>query len=239
MAFFVNMPTLLSSRLFPWILLCWLQHLQSQTCGCGTRPVLRWSGTDSNPERPFFGCPNYNVVWLFLWVDKILKEDVITCDSRTNPSVDNEKWKMKISEARVLKVGEILVFVFMLLITVAILLLKLDRQFGQLYLAQISLCLQVYSSCVASYIRLGGLVLAGRVLVDDVLADGVLAGWVVAAGVLVDSNAHFFLLFGDSNAHFELTFSLNKFMYTVYGIIDIKHLTATHMQLFQVESYDH
>ncbi|MED6181250.1 hypothetical protein PIB30_017640 [Stylosanthes scabra] len=30
-------------------------------CGCGKRPVLRWSGTEANPERPLFGCPNYNV----------------------------------------------------------------------------------------------------------------------------------------------------------------------------------
>ncbi|MED6149000.1 hypothetical protein PIB30_058266 [Stylosanthes scabra] len=29
-------------------------------CGCGMRPVLRWSGTEANTERPFFGCPNYN-----------------------------------------------------------------------------------------------------------------------------------------------------------------------------------
>ncbi|QHO20094.1 Zinc finger GRF-type protein [Arachis hypogaea] len=30
-------------------------------CGCGCRPVLRWSGTESNPNKPFYGCPNYNV----------------------------------------------------------------------------------------------------------------------------------------------------------------------------------
>ncbi|RYR47810.1 hypothetical protein Ahy_A07g033774 [Arachis hypogaea] len=57
-------------------------------CGCGSRPVLRWSATDSNPERPFVGCPNYNISkrWceLFLWVDKIFEEDVITCDGRTS-----------------------------------------------------------------------------------------------------------------------------------------------------------
>ncbi|QHO35586.1 Zinc finger GRF-type protein [Arachis hypogaea] len=29
-------------------------------CGCGLRPILRWFGTDSNPERPFCGCSNYN-----------------------------------------------------------------------------------------------------------------------------------------------------------------------------------
>ncbi|RYQ94669.1 hypothetical protein Ahy_B08g089611 [Arachis hypogaea] len=70
--------------------------------GCGSRPVLRWSGTDSNLGRPFLGCPNYNTVgkkWcgLFLWVDKVLEEDVIVCDDRTRYSVDNEEWKMKIA----------------------------------------------------------------------------------------------------------------------------------------------
>ncbi|RYR02714.1 hypothetical protein Ahy_B06g081515 [Arachis hypogaea] len=53
-------------------------------CGCGSRLVLRWSGIDSNRERPFISCPNYNV-------NKILKEDVITCDGRTNLSIDNEE----------------------------------------------------------------------------------------------------------------------------------------------------
>ncbi|RYR54798.1 hypothetical protein Ahy_A06g030072 [Arachis hypogaea] len=54
-------------------------------CACGSRPVLRWSGTDSNPERPFLSCPNYNV------------KDVIACDDRTRHSVDDEEWKMKIA----------------------------------------------------------------------------------------------------------------------------------------------
>ncbi|RYR49839.1 hypothetical protein Ahy_A07g036351 isoform A [Arachis hypogaea] len=54
---------------------------------CGLRPVLRWSTTDSNPGRPFVGKK-----WcgLFLWIDKILEKDVITCDGRTSPSIDNE-----------------------------------------------------------------------------------------------------------------------------------------------------
>ncbi|RYR06614.1 hypothetical protein Ahy_B05g073923 [Arachis hypogaea] len=30
-------------------------------CGCGCRPDLRWSGIDSNPNKLFFSCPNYNV----------------------------------------------------------------------------------------------------------------------------------------------------------------------------------
>ncbi|RYR34721.1 hypothetical protein Ahy_A10g049722 [Arachis hypogaea] len=64
-------------------------------CECGSRPVLRWSATESNPGRAFVGCPNYNTAgkrWcgLFLWVDKILEEDTVTCDGRTSPSNDNE-----------------------------------------------------------------------------------------------------------------------------------------------------
>ncbi|QHO00306.1 Zinc finger GRF-type protein [Arachis hypogaea] len=71
-------------------------------CACESRPVMRWSGTDSNPGRPFLGFPNYNTVgkkWcrLFLWVDKVLEEDVIACDDRTRHSVDDEEWKMKIA----------------------------------------------------------------------------------------------------------------------------------------------
>ncbi|RYR56421.1 hypothetical protein Ahy_A04g017276 [Arachis hypogaea] len=30
-------------------------------CGCGYRPILRWSGTESNSNKPFFGYPNYNI----------------------------------------------------------------------------------------------------------------------------------------------------------------------------------
>ncbi|RYR60971.1 hypothetical protein Ahy_A04g018063 [Arachis hypogaea] len=26
-----------------------------ERCGCGKRPVLRWSGTDTHPDKPFFG----------------------------------------------------------------------------------------------------------------------------------------------------------------------------------------
>ncbi|RYR24246.1 hypothetical protein Ahy_B02g057738 [Arachis hypogaea] len=38
------------------------EELFPEWCGCGRRPVLRWSRTDANPGRPFFGCPNYNVI---------------------------------------------------------------------------------------------------------------------------------------------------------------------------------
>ncbi|RYQ84254.1 hypothetical protein Ahy_B10g103367 [Arachis hypogaea] len=52
----------------------------SQWCGCGCRPILRWSTTEANPNKPFFGCPNYNVSgkrWcgLFVWAD-IGEEDL-------------------------------------------------------------------------------------------------------------------------------------------------------------------
>ncbi|RYR11855.1 hypothetical protein Ahy_B04g069370 [Arachis hypogaea] len=50
-------------------------------CGCGLRPILRWSGTDSNPERSFYGCSNYNTTgkrWcdFFKWAD-VEEEEVI------------------------------------------------------------------------------------------------------------------------------------------------------------------
>ncbi|RYR12790.1 hypothetical protein Ahy_B04g070146 isoform B [Arachis hypogaea] len=50
-------------------------------CGCGCRPVLRWSGTETHPNKPFFSCPNYNVskggkTWrgLFVWADCVQEE---------------------------------------------------------------------------------------------------------------------------------------------------------------------
>ncbi|RYR65094.1 hypothetical protein Ahy_A03g011085 [Arachis hypogaea] len=33
----------------------------SEWCGYGYRLVLRWSGTESNPNKPFFRCLNYNI----------------------------------------------------------------------------------------------------------------------------------------------------------------------------------
>ncbi|RYR57144.1 hypothetical protein Ahy_A05g022885 [Arachis hypogaea] len=48
-------------------------------CGCGCRPMLRWSGTETHPNKPFFGCPNYNTsgkTWceLFIWTDGVQEE---------------------------------------------------------------------------------------------------------------------------------------------------------------------
>ncbi|MED6124538.1 hypothetical protein PIB30_059820 [Stylosanthes scabra] len=43
-----------------------------QWCGCGLRPVLRWSGTEQNPDRPFYGCPNYNnMLMTDLWAKMV------------------------------------------------------------------------------------------------------------------------------------------------------------------------
>ncbi|QHN97249.1 Zinc finger GRF-type protein [Arachis hypogaea] len=61
-------------------------------CGCGSHPILRWSGTDSNLERPFYGCPNYNTAgkrWcgFFKWADVEEEEAIVgrnDCLSRTS-----------------------------------------------------------------------------------------------------------------------------------------------------------
>ncbi|RYR25899.1 hypothetical protein Ahy_B02g059927 [Arachis hypogaea] len=54
---------------------------------CGSRLVLKWSGTDTNLGRSCFGCPNYNSVdkrWcgLFIWANKVQDEEV---SGKANP----------------------------------------------------------------------------------------------------------------------------------------------------------
>ncbi|RYR22542.1 hypothetical protein Ahy_B03g067844 [Arachis hypogaea] len=66
--------------------------------GCGSRPVLMWSGTEANPGRPFYGCPNYNSVgkrWcgLFMWADKVANEEEVS--DRDNPGFEMKEWRMK------------------------------------------------------------------------------------------------------------------------------------------------
>ncbi|MED6204508.1 hypothetical protein PIB30_009513 [Stylosanthes scabra] len=61
-----------------------------QWCGCGLRPVLRWSGTELNPDRPFYGCPNYNVDG---------KEDEAIarrtqCETKVDPLKINLGWRV-------------------------------------------------------------------------------------------------------------------------------------------------
>ncbi|MED6220313.1 hypothetical protein PIB30_043671 [Stylosanthes scabra] len=66
-----------------------------QWYGCGMRPVLRWSGTDANPDRPFFGCPNYNTAgntWcgMFVWADY---EEVDSLTGKKDTQNGTDFWK--------------------------------------------------------------------------------------------------------------------------------------------------
>ncbi|QHN98248.1 Zinc finger GRF-type protein [Arachis hypogaea] len=69
-------------------------------CGCGCRPVLRWSGTDSNPNKPFYGCPNYNTSgkrWcgLFVWADSVNEEQVEKSESCGDEVKINVDWRLR------------------------------------------------------------------------------------------------------------------------------------------------
>ncbi|RYR57286.1 hypothetical protein Ahy_A05g023011 [Arachis hypogaea] len=83
-----------------------------ERCGCGCRPVLRWSGTNTNLDKSFFGCPNYNTkgkTWceFFLWADDVEEEE--KQKGRVDATVvDNEQvivnlgWRIGKLEAEVL-----------------------------------------------------------------------------------------------------------------------------------------
>ncbi|QHO13278.1 Zinc finger GRF-type protein [Arachis hypogaea] len=66
----------------------------SYWCGCGLRPILRWwSGTDSNPEKSFYGCPNYNTTckrWcgFFKW-PAVEEEEAIVARNESSVSEDH------------------------------------------------------------------------------------------------------------------------------------------------------
>ncbi|RYR29323.1 hypothetical protein Ahy_B01g053693 [Arachis hypogaea] len=69
-------------------------------CGCGCRPVLRWSGTDSNPNKPFYGCPNYNTSgkrWcgLFVWADSVNEKQVEKSESCGDEVKINVDWRLR------------------------------------------------------------------------------------------------------------------------------------------------
>ncbi|RYR40503.1 hypothetical protein Ahy_A09g046260 [Arachis hypogaea] len=69
-----------------------------QWCGCGCRPVLCWSTTKANPNKPFFGCPNYNINgkrWcgLFVWAD-IGEEDL---RGRVMSTVDGDQVRVDLA----------------------------------------------------------------------------------------------------------------------------------------------
>ncbi|RYR40510.1 hypothetical protein Ahy_A09g046266 [Arachis hypogaea] len=54
-------------------------------CDCGCRPILRWSGTESHPNKTFFRCPNYNtsgnnLCGLFVWADSVQDEVPLKSD---------------------------------------------------------------------------------------------------------------------------------------------------------------
>ncbi|RYR15203.1 hypothetical protein Ahy_B04g071926 [Arachis hypogaea] len=70
-------------------------------CGCGCRPVLRWSTTEANPNKSFFGCPNYNVSrkrWCGLFVRADIGEEDIGGKMTSTEDVDelrvNLAWRI-------------------------------------------------------------------------------------------------------------------------------------------------
>ncbi|RYQ89368.1 hypothetical protein Ahy_B09g096054 isoform A [Arachis hypogaea] len=99
-------------------------------CGCGCRPVLRWYGTDSNPNKPFFCCPNYNSEkrWygLFVWADTGQDEPVEKPESYgDNHEVKmNFDWRLgRLEDVRNQKlVNQLLVLVVSILIVLIVIL---------------------------------------------------------------------------------------------------------------------
>ncbi|RYQ89086.1 hypothetical protein Ahy_B09g095913 [Arachis hypogaea] len=101
--------------------------------GCGSRSVLKWSGMEANPGRPFYGCPTYNLQsvgkrWcgLFMWVDKVLDEEEV--NDRDNRGFELEEWRMKLawmigsleSEIKVLKLAFCVLLVIVLVVIVIV-----------------------------------------------------------------------------------------------------------------------
>nr|XP_025608107.1 uncharacterized protein LOC112701580 [Arachis hypogaea] len=101
-----------------------------ERCGCGCWPVIRWSGTTTNPDKPFFGCPNYNI---FFWADNVEEEE--EHEGRVYATtVDNEQvrfnlaWRIGKLEAEVRTQKSIIQFlgivVFFTVVAVLIMTLK-------------------------------------------------------------------------------------------------------------------
>ncbi|RYQ80831.1 hypothetical protein Ahy_Scaffold1g106968 isoform B [Arachis hypogaea] len=93
-------------------------------CGCGCRPVLMWSGTETHPNKSFFRCSNYNV-------DSVQDEVPMKSDE------ENKKGEMKMNIAwrvgklkadvknikvmiQVLGLGIFIVFVFVLMLVLKV-----------------------------------------------------------------------------------------------------------------------
>ncbi|RYR07089.1 hypothetical protein Ahy_B05g074408 [Arachis hypogaea] len=69
-------------------------------CGYGCRLVLKWSGTDSNPNKSFYGFPNYNTSgkrWcgLFVWADSVNEEQDEKSESCGDEVKMNFDWRLR------------------------------------------------------------------------------------------------------------------------------------------------
>nr|XP_025703404.1 uncharacterized protein LOC112805213 [Arachis hypogaea] len=100
-----------------------------ERCGCGCRPVLRWSGTNSNPNKPFFGCPNYNTNgkrWcgLFVWAD--VGQEAVPAKSESVNYNDEQKmtedWRLEKLESDV-RSQKFMIKLLFLVVSVMLLLL--------------------------------------------------------------------------------------------------------------------
>ncbi|RYR48780.1 hypothetical protein Ahy_A07g034856 isoform A [Arachis hypogaea] len=80
-------------------------------CGCGCRPVLRWSATETHLNKPFFGWPNYNTSrkkWcgLFVWADYVqgeLPENAVPGDDDGERKMYFAWWVGKMEHGNVTK----------------------------------------------------------------------------------------------------------------------------------------
>ncbi|RYR72988.1 hypothetical protein Ahy_A02g007246 isoform B [Arachis hypogaea] len=71
-------------------------------CGCSCRPVVRWSETNTNPDNPFFGCPNYNTwgkTWcgFFVWTNDAEIEEEEHEGRLDTAANDNEQVKVNLA----------------------------------------------------------------------------------------------------------------------------------------------
>ncbi|RYR33911.1 hypothetical protein Ahy_A10g048583 [Arachis hypogaea] len=68
-------------------------------CGCGCRPVLRWSGTTTNPDKPFLVVQiTMSKTWcgFFLWTDDVEEEE--EHEGRVDATaVDNEQVRVNLA----------------------------------------------------------------------------------------------------------------------------------------------
>ncbi|RYR11251.1 hypothetical protein Ahy_B05g079717 [Arachis hypogaea] len=104
-----------------------------ERCGCGCRPIFRWSTTEANPNKPFFGCPNYNIsekrgCGLFVWTN-IGEEDIsgrVTATEDVDELRVNLAWRIGKLEAEVRthKLYMLLLALFIMFVAVFMLVFK-------------------------------------------------------------------------------------------------------------------